>query len=502
MSRELIPFWAAAASGRKVTYNRPSKTATIDGTTYTTSLTAPLPTVPTATVTRRSTSVIEGQTASWWINTSIVRAQGLNVNIIISQTGSYVAAANIKEDTVRIEGGDSRVGYTVPTIDDTEIKANGSVTLTIRDQGRAAGWLVGTPGSATITIVNNDQLIPTLTITRQVTSGVEGSNIRFNIKASAALTSTITVNLNVSQAGNYLNSADLGNKAVTISAGETGRAYILGTIDDTTDETDGSVTLALRSGTGYKIGTPSSATITITDDDTSPTRGQEETSLRVNLGSGNWRGMYVRGAVGSDPGQWVVMDNQSDRIRFFSRATNTEQTGNRINLGRRNRDFTGVHYYNTVSDGGRWIVLDNSINNVRSYNTSGAQQGSERISVGTSSWTGLYYTFIVSSSSRRLVLTDDTNNALRFFDLLGAEQTSERINLGTGNWRGAVQISGGWAVVDDSSNRIRFFRSSGVEDTGDAINLGSGTWWGLGQTNNNYVVVDDTSNRLRFFKKS
>ena len=54
---------------------------------------------------------------------------------------------------------------------------------------------------------------------------------------------------------------------VGIAAGATTVTLTVSTEDDTTDEPDGSITAELNAGAGYTVGTPSTAIVTVSDDD-------------------------------------------------------------------------------------------------------------------------------------------------------------------------------------------------------------------------------------------
>ena len=65
----------------------------------------------------------------------------------------------------------------------------------------------------------------------------------------------------------FLAAGDEGAKTVTIAAGEWPKTLSVPTTADTTDEADGPVTLRLAAGAGYQLGSPSSAMVTVSDDD-------------------------------------------------------------------------------------------------------------------------------------------------------------------------------------------------------------------------------------------
>ncbi len=100
----------------------------------------------------------------------------------------------------------------------------------------------------------------------------EGNPASFTVSASPVPASAVTVNLNVTQSGSFVTGANRGTRTVRIAAGSASVNYAVDTVDDSTDEANGSVTVTVTSGTNYTVGSPSAATVRVNDDDVpSPT---------------------------------------------------------------------------------------------------------------------------------------------------------------------------------------------------------------------------------------
>ncbi len=109
---------------------------------------------------------------------------------------------------------------------------------------------------------------PEVTITAG--SGVtEGAGAVFTIAADPAPDANLAVTLNVAEAqgGDFVAASDEGARTVTVLAGETAATLTVATDNDDVDEPDGSVTATVQAGTGYTVGTASSGTVAIADDD-------------------------------------------------------------------------------------------------------------------------------------------------------------------------------------------------------------------------------------------
>ena len=111
---------------------------------------------------------------------------------------------------------------------------------------------------------------PAATVAAGTSPVTEGTAASFTVMlSSAAPAGGITVNLTVADAAgsDFVAAADEGAKTLAFAAGETSNAYTVATVADSTDEADGDVTLTVGTGAGYTVGSPSSATVTVNDDD-------------------------------------------------------------------------------------------------------------------------------------------------------------------------------------------------------------------------------------------
>ncbi len=121
----------------------------------------------------------------------------------------------------------------------------------------------GTPPPATT---------PVVSIARVGASVSEGGSAAFRVSASPVPASNLTVGLSISQTGSFVVAGGTGSKTVTVPTSGSA-TYSVATVDDSTDEANGSVTAALVAGSGYTLHTAASqrtASVTVTDDDPTP----------------------------------------------------------------------------------------------------------------------------------------------------------------------------------------------------------------------------------------
>ena len=140
------------------------------------------------------------------------------------------------------------------------------------------GYTVGSTSSASVTVNDNDNPAPPppppppptpqVTISAGTTPVTEGTSATFTITASSAPTSALTVNVNVSETGDVISGT--APSTVTIDANKTSATLTVATDDDGADESNGVITAEVQSGTGYTVGSTSSASVTVEDNDDSP----------------------------------------------------------------------------------------------------------------------------------------------------------------------------------------------------------------------------------------
>ena len=246
----------------------------------------PPPTTPEITISGGS-GITEGGTASFTISASPAPASPITVNIGVSQSGSWGASG-----AATVSVSSASTSYTITTSDDNVDESNGSVTATVQSGN---GYTVGNASSATVAVADNDAppvVVPEITISGG--SGItEGGTASFTISASPAPASPITVNIGVSQSGSWD-----ATGAATVSVSGATATYAIATSDDQVDEADGSVTATVQSGTGYTVGTASSASVNVADDDAPPPATPE---ITISGGSGITEGGSATFTISASP---------------------------------------------------------------------------------------------------------------------------------------------------------------------------------------------------------
>ena len=225
--------------------------------------TPPPPPTPEVSVTGGS-GITEGGSASFTVSASPAPASNLDVKVTVTQSGDYGATTGQRTVTIPTTGSAT---FTVGTTDDSADETDGSVTATVN---AGSGYTVSSSqGAATVAVSDNDDA-PTPVVSVTAGNGVtEGGDATFTVSANPAPASNLDVSVTVSQSGDY--GATTGKRTVTVPT--TGSVTLtVGTTDDSTDETDGSVTATVNGGSGYTVSSSQgAATVGVADNDDAPT---------------------------------------------------------------------------------------------------------------------------------------------------------------------------------------------------------------------------------------
>jgi hypothetical protein len=161
-----------------------------------------------------------------------------------------------------VPAGATSVSIPVQVLDDTLGDPGETISLTLAP---GTGYAPGAPGSASLTIGDND--VPNVTIAAGATPAEPSTNGSFAITLSLpAPTGGLTVTYSIATDSN---AATPGADYVTLSgsafvpAGATAVSIPVVVIADDADDPGETVGITLTAGPSYAIGTPSSATLTI-----------------------------------------------------------------------------------------------------------------------------------------------------------------------------------------------------------------------------------------------
>ena len=214
-------------------------------------------------------------------------------------TVTGVTGATLLPDgvTLRFAPGATVATLTLTPNDDSLAEGTESVFLTL---GAGTGYTVGSPGSANASIVDNDALVA-IAATDASGSETAPNPIVFTVSRTLSTAYQITVNLvwsgtatlgtdyTVTASGGTLSADKL---QLTLAAGVASATLTVTPVNDPFYEGTETVIVTLGTGSGYSAGSPSSATGSITDNDTAPKISVSATQA-VAIESPSQAGVYT-----------------------------------------------------------------------------------------------------------------------------------------------------------------------------------------------------------------
>ena len=216
------------------------------------------PTPPQVTISAGTTPVTEGTAATFTITVSSAPTSALTVNVDVSEDGDVISGTPAA--TIIINANNTTAILIVNTLNDQADESNSVISAEVET---GTGYTVGSTSSASVTVNDNDP--PQMTISAGTTPVTEGTAATFTITASSAPTSALAVNVTVTHSGDLVSGTP--PSIVTIDAGKTTATLTVATDDDEVIELHGRVTAEVQTGTGYTVGSPSSANVIVENDD-------------------------------------------------------------------------------------------------------------------------------------------------------------------------------------------------------------------------------------------
>ena len=211
-------------------------------------------------------NVTEGSAASFTITASPTPHTALTANVDIVATGSFGVTTGARTVTIPTSGSQS---FTVSTSGDTTDEPHGSVTATLSS---GSGYTVSSSeGSASATVSDDDSPPhPDKNRVVSITAGsdiTEGDDASFTVNVTPDPYGSTGVSLTITQSGAFLpiNSA---RHYLLLGITSMPHTFTVSTIDDSTDELDGTLTATINDIGVYTVSTTAgSATLAVADND-------------------------------------------------------------------------------------------------------------------------------------------------------------------------------------------------------------------------------------------
>jgi hypothetical protein len=191
-------------------------------------------------------------------------ATPLTVSYTVAGTATSGADFRALEGSVTIPAGRTSATIVVTPVDDDAIESTESVVVTLAAN---TAYIVGSSSTATVDI-GSDDVLPTVTLTAADPTAAEpAAPGSFRVARTGRTTTSLSVSYSIGGTATTGTDFTTLTGTVTIPVGVTFATITVTPVNDTVVELPETVILTLQPTTRYAVGTPSSATVTITDDD-------------------------------------------------------------------------------------------------------------------------------------------------------------------------------------------------------------------------------------------
>ena len=203
-------------------------------------------------------TVTEGADAVFTLTRAADRSVTLEVAVEVAGGDAVLAAR--APDRVTFGGTEATATLRLGTRDDTADEPDAPLTLTLLLD---ADYRLGDPATATVTVEDDD--LPEVTVAAEAATVTEGADVVFTLTRAGVLSEALEVPVAVTDTDGVL--ASTAPTGVTFEAAAATATLRLPTRDDTAEDPDATVTLALGPGAGHASGDPSRASVTVRDDE-------------------------------------------------------------------------------------------------------------------------------------------------------------------------------------------------------------------------------------------
>ncbi|MBX9579736.1 MAG: DUF4394 domain-containing protein [Gemmataceae bacterium] len=239
------------------------------------------------------------------VNLTLTRTDGSDgpVAVALAVTGGTATAGadfTAPAVTVTFAAGQTTATVAVAVADDALVEGDETVVFTLSDP--TGGATLGAQTTATVTITDNDAAAGTIAFgAATFTVSESGGSIVIPLTRTGGTTGEATVTVGVSGTATGGTDFTAPPTTVTFAAGSNTATLTIPITNDTADEPDETVVLTLSAPTGGAVlGTPSTATLTITDDDPTTPAGPAGANLVAVSGQPNGTTqVYQVGATGA-----------------------------------------------------------------------------------------------------------------------------------------------------------------------------------------------------------
>jgi len=198
--------------------------------------------------------------------------------VTLSQTNPSATTVNLTRSGTATSGTDytgavssivvpanaTSASFSITPVADTTVEPDETLIFQVAS---GTDYSIGNPSSATATIVNDDFPVASISVAPASVAEDGSANLIYTVTLSQAPTSAVSIGFSIG--GTATSGTDYAavSSPLVIAAGQTSGTITVDPTLDATVEPDETVVISLNAGSGYIVGSPSSATGTILNDD-------------------------------------------------------------------------------------------------------------------------------------------------------------------------------------------------------------------------------------------
>lgn len=268
----VVPSPSGAQGTQIITYTHNGDSATSDtfpledgaGDTITVNITITPSRTASITVSPSSANEDSGTPFVYTVTLSSTNSSATTVNLTRSGTATSGTDYTGAVTSVVVPANATSASFSVTPVADTTVEPDETVIFQVAN---GTGYSIGNPSSATATIVNDDYPSASIAVSPASVAEDGSANLVYTVTLSQASPSALSIGFSVG--GTATSGTDYAavNSPLVIAAGQTSGTITVDPTPDTTVEPDETVVISLNAGSGYTVGSPSSATGTILNDD-------------------------------------------------------------------------------------------------------------------------------------------------------------------------------------------------------------------------------------------
>jgi len=268
----VVPNPSGAQGTQIITYTHNGDSATSDtfpledgaGDTITVNITITSSLSASIAVSPSSRNEDSGAAFTYTVTLSQTSSSATTVNLTRSGTATSGTDYSGAVGSVVVPANATTASFPITPVADSTVEPDETVIFSVAS---GSGYGIGSPSSATATIVNDDFPVASITVSPASVDEDGAANLVYTVALDQPSPSALSIGFSVG--GTATNGSDYAtiNSPLVIAAGQTSGTITVNPTTDTTAEPDETVVISLNAGSGYTVGSPNSATGTIRNDD-------------------------------------------------------------------------------------------------------------------------------------------------------------------------------------------------------------------------------------------